>query len=335
MKKIRIWLAAVLVLLLGGILFSTFSDRTPIITGLVNGFEGESFTVITEKGKTYEFVGFNHILSWVDGFERDDFPREDLQVSVTYSKTNGQYYAELVTVDAVLTRGARELEDGTRIDVWGNDMMLQYCLEDGTELLVEYEPITPDRSAGFDSVSESALNSIVSYYEEKGLCYDIDQLLEEAYAVYSMVGEQEYLSRVVSQDVHYRTGNARIACFGLSVSTPIAMTNSENDEIVEGAVFDRETGEHINNFDLFTCTPEELEEFLLDQLNLTEKQRKVAALNLQPENILLGSDGSLGVHLRQYSIPDFADNLVIGLHAEDFRHLLQPWAVIETGENEP
>lgn len=329
--------AKLLIALLCCILLTACSSDKKI-TGEITDFRGDTLTVTTQKGKQYEFrmSESTAVFSWVDDTDREALKAnwENTEVSVSWQRQNGARHADMVIVEATLTRDARRLSDGTAIDVWDNGWRKEYRLEDGTALLMEQEPVRPEDTAGFDSLEETARKAITAYYAQKEPYYDMDRLLEEAYQVYSGLQSERFLTRVVVQDVFQTAQNDRILCYRLSVTLPVAAANGYNDEISEAAVFDRETGAHIDGFDLFTCTPAELENFLLDQLNLTAEQRAAAELNLKPEQIVLVGDGAVEFYLSDCSLPDVVGMMILCLTKEQVGPYLQPWAQMEATEKE-
>ena len=328
MRRWKLLLAALCVLLLCGC-----GDQKRI-TGRVLSFEQGTLTVQTEKGKTYDFL--------VDSQETGIFDLvtihgekpldSDCRVDVNWTRKQGKRCAEFIWIDARLQRDALQLSDGTSIDLWEYNGYRDYCLKDGTILLMEETPVWPDAASRWDELlysedfPEAAQQGIRAYYKEMGLRYDIPTLLEDAWLVYGL--SEEYNAKLVGQHVSIEAWNDRIICCQMNLTLPRERTNGYADYFCEGAVFDRETGVGISNFDLFTLTPEELEAYLLDFLDNENIQ-----LNLQPEQILLCRDGTIAFFLVDRTEENYSGMLHAVLSPEQAREILHPWAVIEPENN--
>ena len=163
--------------------------------------------------------------------------------------------------------------------------------------------------------------------------YDIPTLLEDAYLVYTF--SKEFNNHYVSQYTGIEAWNDHIICCQQNLTIPQERTNGYADYFCEGAVFDRNTGEVISNFDLFTISPEELEDYLLDQLDQDGTlDRENIQLNLKPEQIVLCRDGDI-----EFFLVDRVENGVRGmlqmnLPSKQAKEILQPWAIVGL-ENNP
>lgn len=308
------------------------------ITGTVTAFEAGILTVQTEGGKTYDFVvePLNTTIFNIAGEGNAAFLEDapDHRVQVNYSKKDGKLLAEHIFVNARLHRGEIHLADGTPIDVWKYAGRNEYCLENGTALLMEDNTGGPENTHPWNELlynedfPEPAQKGILDYYREMGQRYDIPTLLEEAYRVYGFV--EEYNTQVVSQYVGIEAYNERIICCQMNLTIPQERTNGYADYFSEGTVFDRETGAVIPNYDLFAVTPEELETCLLNQLDHDGTlDRENIQLNLKPEQIVMRRDGGI-----DFFLVDRVDNgvrsmLQMGLSPEQAREILQPWAMVE------
>ena len=328
MRRWKLLLAALCVLLLCGC-----GDQKRI-TGRVLSFEQGTLTVQTEKGKTYDFLVDSQETSIFDLVTiHGEKPLDsDCRVDVNWTRKQGKRCAEFIWIDARLQRDALQLSDGTSIDLWEYNGYRDYCLKDGTILLMEETPVWPDAASRWDELlysedfPEAAQQGIRVYYKEMGLRYDIPTLLEDAWLMYGL--SEEYNAKLVGQHVSIEAWNDRIICCQMNLTIPRERTNGYADYFCEGAVFDRETGAGISNFDLFTLTPEELEDYLLDFLDNENIQ-----LNLQPEQILLCRDGTIAFFLVDRTEGNYSGMLHAVLSPEQAREILHPWAVIEPENN--
>ena len=311
------------------------------VNGRVLSFEDGVLTVQTEKGKNYEILVDPQktvIFDLVPGEEEDQLD-SNCRVQVNWSRKGGQRVAEHIWIDSRLHRNVMQLSDGTPIDVWERNGWREYCLEDGTPLLVEDNPGTLENNSNWrellysEEFPEAAQQGILRYYSELGNRYVIPTLLEDAYLVYSF--SEEFSNHSVSQYTGIEAWNDHIICCQQNLTIPQERTNGYADFFCEGAVFDRQTGEHISNYDLFTITPEELEAYLLDILDSDGTlDRENIQLNLKPEQIVLLRDGSIEFYLVDRTEGDYREMLQIGLTPDHAQEILQPWAMVRL-ENNP
>lgn len=101
----------------------------------------------------------------------------------------------ICTAREIQITGARReqgitLSDGTAGEIWDTAFFgTNYILPDGTELLRENRPSGPQNVhvggvEGFDQLSAPAREAVASYYAEQGLLYNVEEVLERAYADY-------------------------------------------------------------------------------------------------------------------------------------------------------
>lgn len=315
--------------------------RKKDVSGYVTHYETGSISITTKQGKTYDFVleEPESILTAVEGLNREIFQTEwqDCYAHVTYQRKRGENYAETVFVHHKIYRNAMELSDGTSIDIWTDGLRREYWLEDGTVLLVEENTGSPENYyrwnelAYYEDFPEAAQQGILDYYAEMGQRYDISALLEDAYLVYGV--SKEYNTQMVSQYTGIEAWNDRIICCQVNLTLPQERSNGGHDAFCEGAVFDRQTGEQISNYDLFTLNPEELEGYLLDVLDADGTlDRESIRLNLKPEQIVLQRDGGITFYLVDKMEKGAGGVLYLCLSPEQATEILQPWAVVQMEE---
>lgn len=291
-----------LVLLLIGIILLTACDsqKTRQVTGLVTelqledngdltGFvvqtdgEQEIGILLTEKTWAYpEESG-----SWTVEELRTAFQaalQPDVEVSADCARSKKKlttdsgaqitaYEATYIFITGRLDREAVTTRDGTPIDVLESRISSKqrtYRLADGTELLRVNAPYGPECShtggvEDFDDLSETAQEKVLSYYEQRGLLYDEQEELEKVYALYQKYGA-DFRSGLVEQSVSPTASSYRVMYFLTTVTLPLGY---ENDNVVQeirlGDAFDRETGDHINTWDLFTAPRNAVMTAILDQ----------------------------------------------------------------------
>ena len=310
------------------------------VSGRVMAFENGILTVQTEKGKSHDFLvdpRKTTIFDLVPG-EQENTLDSNCRVQINWVREQGKRVAEYIWIDSRLQRNVLQLSDGTPIDIWARNGWREYCLENGAALLVEDNPGGPENNSRWNELlyygefSKAAQQGILNYYSEMGKRYDISGLLEDAYLVYCI--SEEYNNQYVSQHIGIEAWNDRIICCQMNLTIPRERTNGYADYFCEGAVFDRETGERISNYDLFALTPEELEDYLLDQLDHDGTlDRDSIRLNMKPEQIVLCRDGSIEFFLVDRTEGDYGEMLQLGLSSEQAREILKPWAVIGLENN--
>ena len=301
MKKRWLPLIALSALLLTGC-----DAFTRSVSGQVTGTEmdGESLSAIsvTDEKKETDFsvdpstaVFFN-----LDDPEGEALLNHQAKVTVEYSLLQwpfGRKKADYVRVNSYLS-GEKTLSDGTGVEVWKNTFDTSYRLPDGTLLLLERDPSGPDNvtvggTENFDDLGPAAQEEILGYYDGQGLLYDLDALLEEAYGVYQE-DPDSFEGGMVEQRTHPTASGEEVVYYLTSVSLPAAWDNDYGFiqyEIRTGQAFDRETGEKLEGWSLFTCSPEEAVEAILDAAGVEDPtERADLAAYLEPEDLIFFSD---------------------------------------------
>ena len=159
------------------------------ISGRVTAYEAGILTVRTEKGKSYDFLVEplkTSIFDLVSG-EEEEALDSNCMVQVIWGRKLGQRTAEHIWIHAKLQSNAMQLSDGTPIDVWKYGGRNEYCLENGTALLVEDNTGGPENVGRWNELlytedfPEAAQQGIKDYYGEMGLRYDLGVILEDAW----------------------------------------------------------------------------------------------------------------------------------------------------------
>jgi len=97
-------------------------------------------------------------------------------------------------------------------------------------------------------------------------------------------------------------------------------------EIRLGAVFDRETGKVLSNWDLFTLPETEARQWLLDAFDVADSLRAKMEPALKPEYIILFPE-NLEVTFPQGTLPSHEHCYSFGLDYNKLRSVLQTWAI--------
>ena len=165
------------------------------------------------------------------------------------------YPADSFFVTSRRTEETTVMEDGTEVEIWESKASREYRLKDNA---------TGPSGASLDDLNEPARRKISQYYSERGLLYDVDTQLALAYTSYqTRNAEEAFDGQSASQDTYPTFSNARIIALVTSLYTATEKAR-EGTFSQYGEVFDRETGENLDNLDLFTCPRDEVISRLLD-----------------------------------------------------------------------
>ena len=122
--------------------------------------------------------------------------------------------------------------------------------------------------------------------------------------------------------------SSQVMYFQTSVYLPLG--GRTNHELRLGAAFDRETGEHIENLDLFVCSEEEAIEAFLDAGEVpTQLLRTEMQAAFQPEYLVFFSN-SLQILFLQETLPSQEYAYCVSAEYDDgLWEVLHDWAVPE------
>ena len=232
--------------------------------------------------------------------------------------------------------------DGSVVSVWNQqdpDMPGSvwedtdiYRLADGTELLRVHAtvPVEHVGTAGvdaFETLNAATQDSVKDYFAQQGVLYDIPTQLERAYEAYLEQKEngEDFDPHILEQQIAPTAANESIICYVTTVSLPVAGRNYT--EIRCSAVFDRQSGRVLNNWELFQVSEQAAREFLTDAYAEGNPETKEAfASALQPEYITLLSD-HIEILLPAEDGKGTTTGLAIGY--DKLQGVLQDWAVME------
>lgn len=243
------------------------------------------------------------------------------------------YTAWFVAVNGYLEPDAAALRDGTPLDLFHWTSGISYRLKDGTDLLYVRDPAGPENSivAGqksYNDLSGTAQKKVSAYFQERGLLYNVEEELEKSYANYQTRSPNKPTPSV-GQDITAQASSGRVMYFLTTVDIPIHGDGTATTEQLRLCdAFDQETGERIDGWDLFTCSPEEAKRALLDLAQITEQPlRSEMEVALQPECMVF-FPGNIEVWFPKGSLPSQDTSLCFGLDYDGgLKAILQPWAV--------
>lgn len=243
------------------------------------------------------------------------------------------YESRNVEVTGRLTRGGAVLKDGTVLDVMERTRHpagRTYSLPDGVDLLTVAAPSGPANvfSGGLSlsALSEAAQEKVVAFYEERGLLYDEAALLELVYAQWKTMGE-DFSSYYLEQSTSPSASSSQVMYFLTTVTIPTAHgDNCTNYDLQLGDAFDRETGEHLDPWDLFTCPKEEAIAALLKADWISESLRAEMEAAFTPERMVLFPD-HISMIFERGSLPSQEHDYSLSVELSDLPGLLQDWAL--------
>lgn len=312
--------------------------------------ESAQFIILTdeEEKALIQIDEDSFVMSWVEDVDTEAFKKgmlSDVRVVASYKDkgkatgTDGSkmdsYLVDDIRIHAVREEDAYVLEDGTKLDIWKQSDSISYCLKDGTELLIEQTPYGPHNSYvggvySLDTMSETAQEKILTYYEEQGLLYDVGAELERAYMDHAE-NPEEFDPYYLSQSVSPSASNEKVIWFLTSVMLPI--DGKHGQEIRLGAAFVRETGEHISNLELFSCPEEAVLQKLLDLAKLSDNDlRSEMETVFKPEYITFFPE-NIEVAFPAGTLSGQEHCYMLGIDVnEELCEILQEWAVPELAE---
>ena len=346
----RIVLMALILLLLGGCshgqrqIYGPVTERQTDAAGALT-----ALVVETEDGEERGILLTENTLvaSQVEGISREDFLAgefPEVRVSADYEQLDQTLTTsdgrEIKACDANFLSlvdahtGDVTLEDGTAAELWQGPFSDRYCLADGTELLSVSAPSGPDGVfvgglESFEDLSQAAQKRISAYYEAQGLLYDAAAQLERAYQAYR-ADPDGFDSFFLEQTIYPTASNDHVIYFCTTLTLPIDGPTVTSQDLC--AAFDRETGEFLDPWSLFTLPPEEAVEALLDAAQITDPaSRREMTAAFRPEYLIFCPE-HLEICFPQGALPGEELTHILALDYQELEGILQPWAIPWTEE---
>lgn len=229
------------------------------------------------------------------------YPRRD-KLEMADGERVRAYWATSIQIDGKLKREALTLRNGTPVDLlerdWGDRT---YRLTDGTELLRVDESRGPENVQvmsleGFDDLSPGAQEKVRAYYEDRGLLYDEEEVLERCYAAWKELGDT-FQAGQISQSVSPAASAERVMYFTTELVQPDLTQLEEygtqlHSRVNFQDVFDRQTGERIDARDLFGVPWEEVRRRIPELVDWDVDPDIAAQIveKLEPEYLIFESD---------------------------------------------
>ena len=338
------------------------------VAGWVTGYaetEASEYPVIMIKqdnGREYGVVidESTFVHGWIDGSEEQaenlkNGTAENVSISafsdkrIRSIKTDKGVVkvldAHTVSVDAILKKEAKKLADGTLLDILETDSSITYQLADGTELLRVNHPIGPENVysgnyESFDSFSEEAKAKVLEYYDNRGLLYDEEATLEQAYRHYNL-DKMEFHTYLLEQFISPAASNENIMTFLTSVTLPLA-NGKVGHEIRLGEIFDKNTGEHISGYDIFNCEAGKAVDILVDaafsdgaayfseSTNGDTRLKAEMKSAMKPEYIILWNE-NFEIAFPAGTLESVDHCYIIGLeYTDSIKAIMHDWAIPDT-----
>ncbi|MBR2027530.1 MAG: hypothetical protein IKA10_00900 [Oscillospiraceae bacterium] len=247
-------------------------------------------------------------------------------------------------IDEVFYANAKTLSDGTTIGMWDDGFNATYQLEDGTELIRINATSGPDNvyvgnRESFDAFSEQAKPAVLEYYEDRGLLYDADALIEQAYDYYKK-DRDNFHTYHVEQSVSPSASNENIMCF-LTVVTVPQENGYMGQEIRRGEIFDRNTGELINNFNIFNCSIDKAMDIIFDEavdsayfntadIEDMDKLKSELKAAVKPEYIVLWNE-NMEISFPAGTLSGYDHCYILGVdYTDNLKSIMHSWTIPNT-----
>ena len=244
--------------------------------------------------------------------------------------------ADFLTVEEIPSPESLTLSDGTEaeiwVDFWGNR---SYRLADGTELLrerpqdMDFSTYYVEGDTPLTALPAALLEGVAAYYQERGSLYDIQEVVERAYQAFRQSEDPEQFSYfLVEQRVGWAATAPGVYYFHTTVILPVQEQEITEHQFTDA--FDRETGEHIPNEELFTVSQSGVVDALIP-LGVDQALERELRENFQWSYLSFGRE-ELYVWYPEGSLPSQAHTWGWGFRYEDLSQILQSWAVPEAPE---
>lgn len=271
------------------------------------------------------------------------YPRRD-KLKTADGETVRAYWATSVQIDGGLEREALTLRDGTPVDVLERDIWADrtYRLADGTELLWVDEPRGPENTyvmnlESFDDLNPRVQEKVRAYYEDRGLLYDEEEVLEQCYAAWRELGDT-FQAGHISQSVSPAAAAERVMYFTTELTQPDLTQLEEYGSQLHSRtqiqdVFDRRTGEKLDIRDLFGVPWEEVRRDLPELVDWDIDPAVAAQIQekLEPEYLIFESN-TLSVWFPAGALEgdEYAHGFGVS-YSNAPEGFFQPWAIPSEG----
>lgn len=236
------------------------------------------------------------------------------------------YKASHLRITGGLLRGAVTMPDGTALDLLDLGETRRYRTADGTELLCVRNP--ENRFAeNIGTLGEAAQEKIVDWYAERGPLYDEGAALEKVYALYRELGEA-FNPGLAYQSV-YMSAQSERAVYLLTVVTE--PTGEENGNLLHETdlcdAFDKQTGERLGVWELFTVPKEKVMRAVLDANGIDDEKLRAEMAAAEWDGHVVFYDDSLMVEFGPGVLPSEPEGFWLTVDYENgIGGLMYDWA---------
>lgn len=244
---------------------------------------------------------------------------------------DGAWLSERICVESVQLPEGYTLSDGTELTVRRDYHHTIYITPDGTEILLEQEPIGPGNihTGGVPSLADlpqTAQDAITAYYRELGLLYNLDEEIEKIYRNYLETQDKSsFQSRLLAQDICPTAASEKLIWFGAHVTLPL--DNGLHHQTSIHTIFDRQTGDIVDPASLFLCTEEALIRTILDLSGMPDTELRREMETAFRFDYLEFNSYALDVSFPAGSLPSQNTDHILGVHYEKLGSILHPWAI--------
>jgi len=233
-------------------------------------------------------AGFQEALRVDDSVESRYGGRKQMLTTASGEKI-AAYEASHLRITGTLLRGAVTMPDGTALDLLDLGATRRYRAADGTELLCVRDP--ENRFAeNIGALGEAAQEKIVAWYGARGPLYDEGAALEKVYALYRKLGEA-FAPGLAYQSIYMSAESERAVYLLTAVTTP---TGEENGNLLHETdlcdAFDKQTGERLGIWELFTVPKEKVMRAVLDANGIDDEtlRAEMAAADWDGHTVFYG-----------------------------------------------
>lgn len=245
--------------------------------------------------------------------------------------------ADFLTVEEIRLPEFLTLSDGTEaeiwVDFWGDR---SYRLADGTELLrerpqdMDFSTYYVEGNTPLTALPSAMLEGVTAYYQDRGALYDIQEVVERAYQAYRQSEEPEEFSYfLVGQRVEWTATAPGVYYFRTTVTLPVREQEITEHQFTDA--FDKETGEHIPNQDLFTVGQAEAIAAIVagtqaigQEAQAMEEYFQWPYLSFEPDELVVCYPAG--------ALPGQEPTSIWGVDYSGLVDVLHPWAVPEAPE---
>ena len=160
-----------------------------------------------------------------------------------------------------------------------------------------------------------------------GLLYDLETEVEGAYQEYltCQAEKTDFSARLLGQSTSLCASNERVVYFLTSVTIPLEGQYAMEYQV--GAAFDREAGEVIPVWDLFTLPEEDVKALIVEEFAPRSKAEEAEMLEKLTADYLVFQPDSLNVSFPYGVLATELYTSVVGIDYTELTGVLHDWAV--------